>query len=180
MEEGRDKNVSMHLDGGEHPKLKNRKRVITDEQLEKFFQTLAETCNVSHSCKTAGISAQRCYEKRKDDAAFRQRWGEALAQGYAKLELALLERALVGSEKTTTVTDDKGGAGETSIKTTTVTEYPNALAMSLLKMHRDTVHAHEESEIGETEVEEARERIIAKLERIKAKTEARDAKDKKA
>lgn len=168
--------VPLHLDGGAKPKMKRRKNPISPAQLEVFFNTLADTCNVKHSCETAGISPQRCYEKRKDDAAFRDRWAEALAQGYNKLEMVLLERALIGSEKITTVTDDKGGTSETSTRTTKVTEYNNALAMSLLKMHRDTVREHEESEISELEVEEARERIIAKLDRIKTKVEKREGK----
>ena len=173
---GKRKEVPLHLDGGAKPKMKRRRNSITEAQLEVFFTELAETCNVKHSCEKAGISPQRCYERRKDDAGFRQRWGEALAQGYNKLEMVLLERALVGSEKTTTVTDEKGGADQVSTRTTKVTEYNNALAMSLLKLHRDTVREHEDSQIGELEVEDARARIVAKLDRIKAKVEAREGK----
>lgn len=168
--------MPMHLDGGATPKMKRRKKAISAKQYEVFFATLAETCNVKRSCKAAGISPQRCYEKRKDDAGFRQRWGEALAAGYAKLEMVLLERALVGSVKTTTVTDSKDQV-DVSTKTTKVREYNNALAMSLLKMHRDTVRDVEDREIGAAEVEEARARIIARLDRIKAKVDARGAKD---
>ena len=54
-----------------------------------------------------------------------------------------------------------------------VREYPNALAMSLLKMHRDTVREADASEIDEREVAEARERIASKLDRIAQRVAAR-------
>ncbi|NNC47375.1 MAG: hypothetical protein HKO13_02955 [Sphingomonas sp.] len=166
MGERKDNILPLALEGGEKPRKTRRKSAMSFEQAETFFETLAQTCNVTLSCETAGISAAGCYRRRREDAAFRQRWVEALAHGYARLELALLERALVGSEKVTTYKD-----GKTSI----VREYPNALAMSLLKMHRDTVREAEREEPDPQEVEEARERILLKLERIAARMKADDA-----
>ncbi|WP_265529181.1 hypothetical protein [Sphingomicrobium marinum] len=166
MGDRRDNIVPLTLESGEKPRKTRRKSAISKEQAETFFETLAETCNVTHSCDAAGISTGSCYKRRRADAAFRQRWVEALAHGYAKLELALLERALVGTEKVTTYKD-----GKTSV----VREYPNALAMSLLKMHRDTVREVESEEPDPHEVEEARERILMKLERMAARMKSDDA-----
>lgn len=163
MGERKDDNLPLTLVGGKKPRKTRRKSSMSDTQVETFFETLADTCNVTHSCDAAGISAASCYKRRRADAAFRQRWVEALAHGYAKLELALLERALVGSEKVTTYKD-----GKTSV----VREYPNALAMSLLKMHRDTVREVEGEDPDPQEVEEARERILLKLERMAARMKA--------
>ena len=174
MGKSKGENVSLQLVGGAKPKLKRMRKLVTDAQVGRFFETLAETCNVAQSCRVAGISTHWCYARRKDDATFRKQWGEALAEGYAKLELALLERALAGSVKETEVIDRKGG-DTVSTKTTKVTEYPNALAMSLLKMHRDTVREVEGEEPDAQEIEEARERILMKLERLAARAKADDA-----
>ena len=92
-------------------------------------------------------------------AAFRQAWGEALAIGYARLELMLLERSLNGSEK---IVRHKDGSEER------MREYPNQIALALLKLHRDSV-VEAETEYREEEIEETRDRILAKLEKLKTR-----------
>ena len=166
---GNEKVVQLHLDGGKKPKLKARKRRIGPEQDETFFSTLAASCNVTLSARAAGISPQRCYARRREDAGYRQRWEQALSEGYAKLEMALLERAIAGSEKVTTYKD-----GSKSV----VHEYPNALAMNLLKMHRDTAR-EADYEVAEEDVSEVRARIAQKLDRLGDKLRARGALDAK-
>ena len=81
-------------------RLKERRaspQTITDEQIEAFFLALADTCNVVRSAKAAGFSAWWAYRRRKFDAAFRNGWAAAVREGYAKLELVLLERAMKGT-----------------------------------------------------------------------------------
>ena len=75
------------------------------------------------------MSTTTAYRHRKRDATFRQRWGEAVATGYAQLEMAMLERALVGRSKEICV----GGESKT------IQEYDDRMGLALLKMHRDTV-----------------------------------------
>lgn len=72
---------------------------IQPEQIETFFATLAETCNVVRSAKAAGFSANWAYRKRKFDAAFRNGWAVAVREGYSRLEPVLLERAIKGTPK---------------------------------------------------------------------------------
>lgn len=47
-------------------------------------------------------------------------------------------------------------------------EYPNQLALTLLKMHRDTA-TEATTEVELDDVEEVRARILAKLERLRSR-----------
>jgi len=88
------------LDGG--ARMRRRERGpgdISDEQVETFLATLAETCNLVRSARAAGFSANWAYRKRRRDAGFRAGWAMAVREGYAKLELVLLERAIKGTPK---------------------------------------------------------------------------------
>ena len=141
------------LDGKSSPKRRARsKQDITDEQIETFFATLADTCNVMRSAKAARFTANWAYRKRKLDAGFRAGWARAVAEGYAKLELVLLDRAMNGMVKRV-----PSGGTEKRIR-----EYPNQLAMALLKRHAETAGAIDNM-LSEEEAEEVRERILAKL-----------------
>jgi len=88
---------------------------------------------------------------------FRGAWLEAIGAAYHRLELVLLERAFVGSEK---LIRRKDGSEERMV------EYPNQLALTLLKMHRDTA-VEATTEVPPDDVEEIRERLLEKLERIR-------------
>ena len=127
-------------------------QTITDEQIETFFSELADTCNVVRSARAAGFSANWAYRKRKLDAGFRAGWARAVAEGYAKLELVLLDRAMNGTVKRV-----PSGGSEKRIR-----EYPNQLAMALLKRHSETAGSIDNM-LSEEDAEEVRERILAKL-----------------
>jgi hypothetical protein len=122
-----------------------------------FLATLADTCNVVRAAKAAGVSTNYAYRRRKTDAGFRAGWGAAVAEGYAKLELVLLDRALNGKIKVVRSRDGK----EARIR-----EYSDTLALTLLKRHQESAAEADYEPDGE-EVAEARERIIAKLARLK-------------
>ena len=146
-------NEELALDGKTSPKLRARsKQDISEEQIETFFATLADTCNVVRSAKAAKFSANWAYRKRKADAGFRAGWARAVAEGYAKLELVLLDRAMNGTIKRV-----PSGSGEKRIR-----EYPNQLAMALLKRHSETAGAIDNM-LSEEEAAEVRERILDKL-----------------
>ena len=74
-------------------------QTITAEQIETFFETLADTCNVVRSAKAAGFSSNWAYRRRRVDAVFRNGWAAAIREGFSKLELMLLERAMKGTPK---------------------------------------------------------------------------------
>lgn len=123
---------------------------------DRFIETLAESANVTLSAAAAGVSPSSAYRRRGRDASFRARWGEALATGYAQLEMAMLERALHGRPKEVKI------GGESRI----IQDYDDRIALALLKLHRDTVRDVEAVAGGE-EVDEAAERILMRLQRLR-------------
>ena len=136
---------------------------ISKRQVQTFFAALADTCNVKLSAREAGFTVQWAYLKRRTDAGFRAAWAEAVAEGYAKLELVLLERALTGTEK---ITIRRDGSEER------VREYPNAIALQLLRRHRETA-AEADMAIPEEEAAELRKRLLDKLERLRKREEGK-------
>lgn len=58
-----------------------------------FLAGLADTCNVTHSARLAGIDRATAYKHRADDAEFATAWDDAIEQGIEALELAVRERA---------------------------------------------------------------------------------------
>ena len=148
------------LDGKSSPKLRaSRNSDIDDEQLTIFFTTLTETCNVVRSAKAAGFAANWAYRKRKRDAGFRNAWAEAVREGYARLELVLLERAIKGTPKLV-----RTARGSDRV----MRDYSTALAVALLRRHAETADSASH-EPGQEELAEIRERILERLDRLRAR-----------
>jgi len=129
---------------------------------QRFVEALTETCNVTHACAAAGVSTTSAYKRRKANAAFRNAWREAIGLAYQKLELVLIERALNGTEKIVT----KGEGREERMR-----EYPNHIALQLLKMHRETA-IEATTDVPDDEADEARQRVLAKLGRLRDRVAA--------
>ena len=123
---------------------------------EQFCETLADTCNVTLAAASIERSIGNVYKWRSKDATFRAAWDQALAIGYSRLELMLLERALHGVEKVVVARD-----GTSSV----MREYPDRVALTLLRMHRESAALVVEGVDGR-EHDEACERIIARLARL--------------
>jgi hypothetical protein len=154
------------LIAGKRPQMrKATARSWTKAKEQMFLSVLAETCNVTRACDAAGVSVTHVYRLKKEKAAFRSAWLAAVSIAYQQLELVLLERAFNGTEKTVAVR-----SGETRI----MREYSNQLGMALLKMHRDSA-TDAEFELPPDEIEELRERLIRKLERMKQRDARPDA-----
>ena len=151
--------------GNTKPKARRpRRNEWTRAKERTFFTALAETCNVKLAAETAAMSVAGAYWRRKRDAAFRAGWAEAIGAAYQRLELVMLDRALNGTEK---VVVRKDGSEER------MREYPNQIAMHLLKMHRDSaMQAIEEPD--EADVADVRARLVEKLERLRRRFEAED------
>jgi hypothetical protein len=149
--------------GGARPQKRKRgARSWSKEKEALFLATLAETCNVTRACAAAGVGATSVYRRKQENAAFRAAWLAHMAIAYQQLELVLLERAFNGTEKR--VPARAGG-------TRTMREYSNQLGIALLKMHRDSA-AEAELELQPDEIEEVRERLIRKLQRLKERDES--------
>ena len=140
-------------------------QTITPEQIETFYVSLAETCNVVRSARAAGFSSSWAYKLRRQDAAFRTGWAQAVREGYAKLELVLLERAMKGTPRPIMRRD----GGERIIR-----EYSTQLAVALLRRHAETADSAA-FEPGDDEMRELRDKILAKLERVRKRDVLRDA-----
>ncbi len=159
------------LAAGRKPQMRKRSKVSWSQTKEReFLSVLAETCNVTQAAKAAGLSISGVYSRRARHAAFRAGWGDALSIAYRRLELVLLDRAFNGSDKIMT---RKDGSEER------VREYPNSIALALLRMHRDTV-VDAETEFAPQELDELRQKLIGKLDRLKAREEARNVGDNDA
>ncbi|MCL6679913.1 hypothetical protein LZ519_11395 [Sphingomonas sp. RG327] len=158
MGKGGRKSKELVVAGGARPIVrKARRREWTRAREKQFLSALSETCNVTVAAEAAGISLTAAYVRRKKVAAFRAGWAEAIATAYQRLELVMLDRALNGTEK---IVVRKDGSEER------MREYPNQIAMHLLKMHRDSaIEAIEEP--AEVEIEEVRERLFKKLQRLR-------------
>lgn len=149
---------ALALDGGKRPRWRKQKAPAwTAAKEDIFFDRLGQSCNVLLSAKAAGVRPQAAYHRRSEDAKFRAKWDAALSDGYAQLELVMLERALLGVEKVVTARN-----GDTRI----MRAYNDRLGLTLLKMHRDAV-AEYDAGVDQEDYQEACERIIARLERLR-------------
>lgn len=150
----------LKLVGGKKPQMREPKpREWTREKEAQFLTVLGETCNVTRAAQEAGVSTSSAYRRKKEDAAFRAGWLEALSVAYQRLELVLLDRAFNGTEK---VVKRRDGSDERMV------EYSNQLGLSLLKMHRDTA-VEAATEFQPDQVEELRDKLFKKLQRLKAR-----------
>lgn len=147
-----------------------RKDGWTDAKKDRFLAVLADSCNVTLAAKAIRRSVSSVYVQRSKNADFRRLWDQALSTGYSRLELMMLERALHGTEKLVRL-----ASGENRI----MQEYDDRVALALLRLHRDRVTAIDEG-VDEQTVNEARERILDRLERLherKAGKEVKAARD---
>ena len=137
----------------------------TREKERIFLTALSETCNVKWAAQEANVSPQRAYERRKTHAGFRAGWSEAIGLAYGRLELILLDRAFNGTEK---IVKKRDGSEERMV------DYSNQVALTLLKMHRDTA-IESDTEMVSEDMSELRASIEAKLGRLRRQEEAREA-----
>jgi len=152
------KSASLVLIAGDQPQLrKATSKSWNKDKEEVFLAVLAETCNVTRACEAAGVGVTSAYRRKKENAAFRAAWLVAISVAYQQLELVLLERAFNGTEKVVPV---RAGAP------TVMREYSSSLGVALLKMHRDAAQ-DAEFELPADEIEEVRERLVRKLQRLR-------------
>lgn len=66
----------------------------SEEVEERFLDLLAASCNVSLSAAQTGVGTTSVYRRRRLRADFAAKWQAALEQGYARLEMGLVEAAI--------------------------------------------------------------------------------------
>lgn len=133
----------------------------TQAMADEFIEVLADSCNVSLAARAIKRSISNVYKQRTTDAAFRAAWDQALAIGYSRLEMMMLERALHGVEKTVVLK-----SGETKV----MREYSDRVALSLLRLHRENVATFDDG-VDHEDYQEACARIIERLGRLRERDE---------
>lgn len=139
---------------------KARKRdPMTRDQRAGFLDMLAATANVTQSARAVGSSHQAAYRQRQASAGFRDGWSAALAEGYARLELKLLQRALGQEEELPEdVAPARTGAKEPS----------DRVILTLLAAHRSAVVEARAVQAQAAGGDDPRQRLIEKLRRMRA------------
>ncbi|WP_419826085.1 hypothetical protein [Sphingomonas sp.] len=128
----------------------------------RFLDHLAASSNVAASERVAMVPAGSAYRRRTQSAEFRVAWEVALREGYTRLELALLQRAIEG---TPVIMIDRQG------KTRKTREYSERLALNLLAQHREAVAATGAIDADES----AKARLARKLEEMADRLDAEEA-----
>ncbi len=137
----------------------NKGRRINTRWREHFLAELAQTSNVTRSAEEAGITPSHAYKTRTNEPDFAQRWTEALWEGYAHLEMEVLQRLREGDQKTPD--------GE---------KYDFANAIRLLAAHRETA-ARAQAQQRNVSAAEVRASIDRKVEEIRLRVMAEKAKE---
>lgn len=127
-----------------------------------FLEHLAATANVSASARKAGIPASRAYQLRRKNEGFRGEWAEALAEGFARLEMDLLAEAL---------TNANGNIKDSTLK---ARAQKHRLALALLAAHRASVKgANSGGEAGAiapgSSADEMREELATRIEKMRSR-----------
>jgi len=102
-----------------------------------FFNTLAETSNVTAAAQAAGMNRSAAYDRKSRDPAFARAWKAALERGYTELEMQLMRHSRNGTVRTEQVVDGEGNVKQIRA----VHSYPLTVAMRLLMAHRQEVDA---------------------------------------
>lgn len=94
----------------------------SDEAGEVFLNALAASSNVTASAE-AGFSPTAVYRRRRLDTGFAAKWEAAKAQGYARLELAMVHAAIATMEGTALDADNP------------ITQMSASDVLNLLRLH---------------------------------------------
>lgn len=74
----------------------------TKTRRQTFLNTLAATCNVTESCRAAGMALRAVYPLKARDAEFAAAWDQAITEGFDRLRAQALDAganaALIGDE----------------------------------------------------------------------------------
>ena len=120
-----------------------------------FLKALTETVNVTLSCRKAGVPRRTVYDWREADAAFADRWDEALEEGIDLLEAEVHRRAFEGVERPVYYKGERVGEWR---------HYSDALATFLLRAHRPEKYRDAPKAGASAEEDKAEEKTEEELE----------------
>jgi len=110
---------------------KPRPDCFTTAKQQLFFDALALTCNVDKAAEYAGVHRVTVYKHRRKRPDFAERWREALALGYDRLEAMALEHVGAGLEAA-----DPDRAAEAGPESGAPIPFDFERALTLLRLHR--------------------------------------------
>lgn len=142
------------------------KGVLTTEGERRFLAHLAATANVRLSAEATGIGWNAIYARRRRSAAFARAMKAALAEGYERLELALLDNALRSLDPSG---EDLGDWRETVDETNPLTRMTPHEALLLLGYRRPEIvegRPHTGFPLPRASREEAEARLSRELDRV--------------
>jgi hypothetical protein len=165
------KSITRRKGGGVQVRASSSRWTAANREL--FLAKLAETLNVTATCRVVGLCDRGAYKLRQRDPGFAAAWEQTVADAYARVEMLLLERAL-------------GGAPEGTAAATGDTRHLETLSeralLTLLNQHRQTVRdvrsvaeRAAERSAGRTALDEemgAGQELMAKLDEIAARLDA--------
>ncbi len=153
-------------------KTRAKRGVWNIKKRATFIAELSMTANVSASARAAKMKEAQAYAERRKSDAFRAEWAAALSEGYARLELMMLERAMRALSPAPA--KKEGEAAEPiDPAQSKIDEYSNKLAMTLLSAHRVSVRDERgvtpTRAISQINVVGAKERLSLKLDQMHAR-----------
>lgn len=120
---------------------RSRRDGWTAERQSVFFGHLCATCNVKLSAAKAGVGLNSAYEKRRADPVFAERWRQALADGYVRLETMLIARAGgTGDAEALARAVEAEAAGDAGALRELTETLDTELALQLLSFYRKVVN----------------------------------------
>ena len=114
-------------ENGRAKRIKTGGAQWSEEAEDQFFDILAASCNVVMAAKATGFAPATAYWHRRRRPEFAARWQQALDQGYARLEMVLVEAAC-------DTMDDVDFDADRPIPKTTVDQ-----AMNVLRAHKNEI-----------------------------------------
>lgn len=147
-------------ENGRAKRIKTGGAQWSDEAETLFFDVLAASCNVRMATAETGFTTPTVYRQRRLRPEFAALWQGALEQGYARLEMALVEAAC-------DTLDGVEFDAERPIPKMTVEQ-----AMNVLRAHRNAVEGNGKRGPGRharrRSFDEVRDSIAKKVAAIKA------------
>ena len=136
-----------------------------EEDEEKFLDCLAATCSVQMACEQADVPPTTVYRQRRKRADFALNWQAALEQGYAALEMQLVEAA------------NRSLSGEPARGPVVVETMSAETALRVLSAHRAAVSGRGKAggyQAPRPTLEQVQDGILAKIAAIKRARERSD------